>query len=267
MLLVMSRLWHKAIHRYVKEPRRRKQYMLLRRLVIAFAVVVIIALGLFTTFASVATFIGFLTAGLALALQNVILSVVAYFFLIGRYGLRVGDRVTVSGVTGQVVEIGLVRFFLMELSGSGADLHPTGRVAAWANSMIFQPYSWLKQAPGTEYVWHAVSVTVAAEVDNGLARSRLTAAVESVYESYRESIEQQHAAFEQSISVQTAPPKPVSRTHFTEAGCEIFIRYPVDVQHVSDIDGRIVQAILDAVAQDPKLTLGAGGTPKVQTLT
>jgi len=35
------------------------------------------------------------TAGVAVALQSVILSVAAYFFLIGRYGVKVGDRVTI----------------------------------------------------------------------------------------------------------------------------------------------------------------------------
>lgn len=266
LLLVLARLWHTAIYRYVREPRRRRQFMLLRRLIIAFAIVVVLALGFFTSFSSVATFIGFLTAGLALALQNVILSVVAYFFLIGRYGLRVGDRVTISGVTGQVIEIGLVRFFMMELSGTGADLHPTGRVAVWANSMIFQPYSWLKQATGAEYVWHVVSLTIAPEVDHKTARARLTAAVESVYATYRESIERQHAAFERSISIQTSAPQPVSRVHFTESGCEIFIRYPVEIQHASDIDARVINRVLEETENPPRLSLAPGGAPRIQPL-
>ena len=54
-----------------------------------------------------------ITAGLAVALQNVILAVVAYFFLIGRYGVRVGDRITLAGVTGRVVEIVHTRVFFI----------------------------------------------------------------------------------------------------------------------------------------------------------
>ncbi len=266
LLLVLARLWHTAIYRYVREPRRRRQFMLLRRFVIAFAIVIVVALGFFTSFSSVATFVGFLAAGLALALQNVILSVVAYFFLIGRYGLRVGDRVTVSGVTGQVVEIGLVRFFLMELAGTGADMHPTGRVAVWANSMIFQPYSWLKQAPGGEYVWHALSLTITPDADHNSVRKRLTAAVESVYEEYRESIERQHAAFERSISVQVTAPKPIGSIHFTEAGCEILIRYPVEAQHASDVDAQVMRRIFEEIDTDPKLHLAPGGAPRIQPL-
>ena len=52
-------------------------------------------------------------------MQSVLVSVVAYFFLIGKYGLRVGDRVQIGNVTGEVIDLGLVRMHLMELSGQG----------------------------------------------------------------------------------------------------------------------------------------------------
>jgi len=47
----------------------------------------------------------------AVALQTVILSGVAYFFFIGRFGVRVGDRVTITNITGDVIEIGLFRIY------------------------------------------------------------------------------------------------------------------------------------------------------------
>ena len=114
---------------------------------------------------SLATYAGLLTAGLAVALQNVIVSIVAYFFLIGRYGLRVGDRVTISGVTGDVLEIGLVRLYLMEMTGGAADLQPTGRVVGFSNSVLFQPSALFRQMPGADYVWHSVALTLTPDTD------------------------------------------------------------------------------------------------------
>ena len=188
----------------------------------------------------------------------------AYFFLIGRYGVRVGDRVTVAGVTGEVIEIGLVRLYLMELAGTGVDLHSTGRVAVFSNAVIFQPAALLKQAPGIEYTWHAVLTTLGAGIDCRAARTRLMGAVEAIYGSYREIIEQQHAAFEKSINLQMATPKPVARVHFTGAGCEILIRYPVEIEHTSDIDERIVKCLLEETGKEPKLSLAPGGAPRIQ---
>lgn len=264
LIFILAAVWHKGIQKYVREPRRRRQLMLVRRLVIGCAVSLVTLLGFFTSFGSLGTIVGFMTAGIALALQNVLLSVVAYFFLIGRYGLRVGDRITVSGVTGQVVEIGLVRFFMMELVGTGADLQPTGRIAAWANSMIFQPYSWLKQAPGTEYAWHLVTLTVAPEADCELARDRVTSAVNFVFEDYRHTIEQQHATFEQSLNVQMPAPRPITRTHVSDRGCEIFIRYPVEFDRGGEIDEKVLERLLNEIEREPQLKLASGGAPKLR---
>jgi len=119
LVFAIGEVWRRASFRYVHDARRRYQFLLLRRIVIWTAVVIIVVLTFATQLGSIVTFAGLITAGVAVALQNVITSIVGYFFLIGKYGLRVGDRVTISGVTGEVVEIGLVRIHLMELGGPG----------------------------------------------------------------------------------------------------------------------------------------------------
>ena len=82
--------------------------MLVRRTVLGFLGGMVVIFGFVTQFSSLATFAGFITAGIAVGLQTILLSVAAYFFIIGRYGVRVGDRISVAGVTGDVVEVGLV---------------------------------------------------------------------------------------------------------------------------------------------------------------
>ena len=86
----LSEIWRRATYRYIHEARRRRQLLLIRRFVTGFLMAVVIAMGFTSEFSSLATFAGFLTAGIAVALQTVILSVAAYFFLIGKYGVRVG---------------------------------------------------------------------------------------------------------------------------------------------------------------------------------
>jgi small-conductance mechanosensitive channel len=215
---------------------------------------------------SLATYAGFLTAGLAVALQNVIASVVAYFFLIGRYGLRVGDRVTISGVSGDVVEIGLVRLHLMELTGEDSDLHPTGRVVGFSNSVLFQPAAIFRQVPGTDYVWHTVALTLAPETDLKLAESRLMAAVEGVHEAYRERVEQQHAAFQRVVDLPVPPPKPVGRLRFTSEGLEFVVRYPAEMRNASETDGRVIRALSEAIGREPRLALAGSTPPKLQSV-
>jgi len=82
-----------------------------------------------------ATYLGLLSAGLLLALQNVILPSLGALVLLGKRGFRVGDRVQVSGITGEVINMGLLQFQLSEF-----DVHEgrfTGHVATFSNSLVF----------------------------------------------------------------------------------------------------------------------------------
>ncbi len=267
VLLGISEAVRRATFRYVRDTRRRRQFLLIRRVAVGVVTMLIVLLSSVSGLGSFATVAGFVTAGLAVALQNVILSVVAYFFLIGRYGLRAGDRVTVSGITGQVIEVGLVRMYLMELAGIGTDLHSTGRVAVFSNSVIFQPSALIKQAPGTEYAWNSVSVTLSAETDLEQARKRVAQAVERVYQKYAQAIENQHEAFERTANIQLADPAPVSRVSFNNSGLEVTVRYPVEIQRMAETDERVIEAVKKETELEPPLKLAPGGYPKVTSAT
>jgi small-conductance mechanosensitive channel len=265
ILVIISELWRRATFRYINDVRRRRQLMLVRRIVIGAIVVMIIIGSVVTEFGSLATFAGLITAGIAVALQTVILSGVAYFFFIGRFGVRVGDRVTVSGITGDVVEIGLFRIYLMELTGPVSDLHSTGRMIVFSNAVLFQPSAFFKQLPGAEYAWHEVALTMSPETDHELAEKRLMGAVESVFEEYRESIDLQHAEANRLLHVPLESPRPQVRLRFVDAGLEMVIRYPVELQRASKIEDKLTRKLLEAIQQEPKLKLVSSGTPKIQS--
>src|SRR4029077_7628706 len=176
------------------------QFLLIRKIVMWFSIAMVVAFAFASQLGSVATFAGLITAGVAVALQNVILSVAGYFFLIGKFGIRVGDRVQISGVTGEVVEVGLVRQQLMELSGTGSEI-PTGRVAAFSNSIVFQPTTGLfKQIPGTSFVWHEMTVTLPAGGDYGAMEKRLLKAIEAIFSEYHDDMERQRLQMERTLS-------------------------------------------------------------------
>src|SRR5580704_1395608 len=186
-VLILSEVWRRLVFRYVHEARRRRQFLLMRRFVTGFLIGVVFIMGFVSEFSSLATFAGFVTAGIAVGLQAILLSIAAYFFVIGRYGIRVGDRISIAGVTGDVIDIGLVRFYLMELAGTGIELYPTGRVVMFSNSVLFQAGTPLfKQLPGTEHAWHEVAVGLTPESNYKSVQEKVSAAVNSVYEKYRE---------------------------------------------------------------------------------
>jgi small-conductance mechanosensitive channel len=256
IVLVISEVWRRATFRYLHDARRRQQFLALRRVAVGVALTVVIVFGLVSEVGSLATYAGLITAGIAVALQNVILAVVAYFFLIGRYGVRVGDRITLAGVTGRVVEIGLVRIYLMELTGP--ELRSSGRMVVLSNSVLFQPTALFKQMPGGDYFWHTISLTLAPTTDVQAAEKRLSEAANSIYENYRPAIEQQHAALQRFIDFETTMPRPEVYARLTDKGLECTVRYPVEPARAAIIDQKMLSALREAQRQAPELELVGG---------
>jgi len=267
LILVLSDVWRRVTFRYINDPRRRRQFLVLRRIVIGFLIVIVLIVGFVSEFSSLATFAGFITAGIAVGLQAVLLSVAAYFFIIGRYGIRVGDRISVAGVTGDVVDVGLVRLYLMELAGTGLDFYPTGRIVVFSNSVLFQTATPLfKQIPGTEYAWHEVAMSIAPGGNHKAAEDKLVAAVNSVYAQYKEDIERQHAGIERRVDIQVQVPRPQPRLQFIDTGLELVVRYPVDVRRAADIDEEMTRQVLKLVETDVGLKAAVSGTPRIRSV-
>jgi small-conductance mechanosensitive channel len=254
----LAEVWRRATFRYIREARRRHHALLLRRIVTVILMTCVLLLAFVSEFGSLATFAGFLTAGVAVALQTLILSVAAYFFLIGRHGIRVGDRISVSGVTGDVIEVGMVRIYMMELSGAGAELHTTGRVVTVSNSVLFQGTPFYKQIPGTAYAWHEVAVKLDRDADFSRVESKLLEAVNSVYALYRESLEQQHQTLEGLGSVPVSVPSPQVHVHLVDNGLELAVRYPVVLHREAEIKSQMARVVMQVIDGDPKLKTAVG---------
>jgi small-conductance mechanosensitive channel/uncharacterized small protein (DUF1192 family) len=251
VVFVAAALWKRAVFRYVHDPRRRSRLLLLRKIVIWVLVAALAASAFATELGSLATFAGLITAGLAVAMQSVLVSFVGYFFLIGKYGIRVGDRVQVGAVTGEVIDLGLVRMHLMELSGDGT-MSPTGRVVAFANSIVFQASGGLfKQIPGVDLAWREVTLTLPAGSDYTALKDRLAAAAKRVIDDYREDIVRQTRELEKTASSNTvSDPQPQVQLRFSASGVDAVVRYPVQLSHAAEIEERASRELLNVLADE-----------------
>lgn len=265
VIFILGEVWRRATTRYVRDVRRRRQLLVLRRLAVGFLSGIVLIFGLVTQFSSLATFAGFITAGLAVGLQTILLSVAAYFFIIGRYGVKVGDRITITGVTGDVIEVGLVRFYMLEMAGSGTDLYPTGRVAVFSNAVLFQAGTPLyKQMPGTEYAWHELTVKLSPDADYRAAVDEILKAVQKVYESYKSAIDKQHKNLESWMDSSIDAPDIQSNLQLVDGGPQLWIRYPVTLSESASIDGKMGESLLRLIAGNPAIKTAVSGAPIIR---
>jgi small-conductance mechanosensitive channel len=250
VVFLLAHLWRRAVYRYVLETRRRSRLLLLQKIVLWVLVITIVASTFTTELGSLATFAGLITAGLAVAMQSVLVSIVGYFFLIGKYGIRVGDRVQIGAVTGEVIEMGLVRLHLMELSGDG-QMAPTGRVVAFANSIIFQASGGLfKQIPGVNLAWHEVTFSLPTGADYAALKDKMVEAVTRVIADYRDDIVRQTREIQKAASSsESGDPLPSVQLRFTASSVDATVRYPVQLSHAAEIDERVSRELLNVISQ------------------
>jgi hypothetical protein len=133
-LVITGAVVRRVTRRHMRDTERRHIALVIQRVVLWSTIVAVAAFAFASDVTSLATFFGLLAAGVAVALQSVILSAVGYFVLVGRRGIRIGDRVQISGVTGDVTDIGWLQFQLKEIDTRTQQ--PTGNVVTFSNSFV-----------------------------------------------------------------------------------------------------------------------------------
>jgi Mechanosensitive ion channel len=133
-LVIIGAVLRRGTRRHMRDTDRRHIALVIQRVVLWFSIAAVAAFAFASDLTSLATFFGLLAAGVAVALQSVILSAVGYFVLVGRRGIRIGDRVQISGVTGDVTDIGWLQFQLKEIDTRTQQ--PTGNVVTFSNSFV-----------------------------------------------------------------------------------------------------------------------------------
>jgi small-conductance mechanosensitive channel len=265
IVIAGKKLWRWLVDRYISDQQRRRQLSQLSDPVFWVLIGFVLIVNFATELGSIATIMGFAAAGIALALQNVILSVAGYFFLIGKFGIRVGDRVQIGTTIGDVIGIGLVKLTLMELSAQ--DRQPTGRVVVYSNAVVFQPNgNFFKQAPGMSFVWNEIRLTLAPDCDYRLAEKRVLDAIDEVFARYRDRVQRDFRYLEADLHVLLETPRPQSRLQLTASGLDMIVRYPADVRTATQIADEVSRRVLDAIRREPGLQLVAPSPANIQAV-
>ena len=135
LLFAMGEISRRLALGRIQDPNRRRVISMVHRLLTSFAIAIVALFSVASDLSSLATYFGLLTAGMAVALQNVILASLGYLVLMGKRGIRIGDRIQISGITGDIINMGMLQFQLREFDVEGERF--TGHVATFSNSLVF----------------------------------------------------------------------------------------------------------------------------------
>ena len=125
-----------------------------------------------TGFQDIGTFLGLVSAGLAIALKDLVASVAGWLYLLWRRPFEVGDRIQIGKHAGDVIDIRLFRFTLIEIGNWVEADQSTGRVILIPNSQILME-AIANYSKGFRYIWNELPVLLTFESNWSKAKTIL----------------------------------------------------------------------------------------------
>lgn len=197
---------------------------------------------------------GLLTAGLAVALQRVILAVAGYFVILSGKVFNVGDRIAMGGVRGDVIGLGYTRTVIMEMGQPPAvqDDDPamwigarqyTGRIVTITNDKIFDEpvYNFTRDFP---YIWEEIRLPVRYGDDRQRAEQILLDAARRHTTATSEMSSVALDAMRRRYFVETSDLKPRVFLRLTDNWLELAVRFVVPEHGIRSIKDAISREVL-----------------------
>ncbi|PYX51590.1 MAG: hypothetical protein DMG76_31580 [Acidobacteria bacterium] len=182
------------------------------------------------------TILGLAGAGLTVALKDFIVAFFGWFVLMGRNGIRVGDWVEINGVSGEVVEVGLLRTVLLETGNWTDSGHPTGRRVAFVNGFAIEGHFFNFSTSG-QWMWDELQVEIPAAQDPYPIIDGIQKLVEKETAANSKIAQQEWQHTTTRYKVQALSAVPGINVRPTGGGIEVNVRYPVPTSGTKPVRG------------------------------
>lgn len=202
----------------------------------------------FAALGSLGTFLGLLSAGIAIALKDPVTDIAAWLFLIWRKPFDIGDRIQVGQAKGDVIDIRVFKFTILEI-GNWVDAdQSTGRVIHVPNHKIFSD-DIANYTSDFEFIWNEMGVLVTFESNWKKAKQILEEVVEENMQEFVDQAREEVKKAEKSYLIQYRYLTPIVYTSVKDSGINLSIRYLSDPRRRRGISQAIWESVLDRFAE------------------
>ena len=235
------------------DRRRLHQLRTVSKLAVQVTGVLLVLLILFGPPTQMTTLIGLATAGLTVALKDFIVGFFGWFVLLGRNGLHIGDWVEIEGVSGEVIDIGLLKTVLLEVGNWTSTGHPTGRRVAFLNSFAIEGHFFNFSTAG-QWLWDQLVVTLPSTADPYKIAEQIVELVGRETESDARQAEQDWRRVTAQYGVREFSAKPAVELRPGGAGLEVAVRYITRAPQRFEVKSRLFQVIVSLLHQSADAT-------------
>ncbi|MDX1450386.1 MAG: mechanosensitive ion channel [Acidimicrobiia bacterium] len=200
------------------------------------------------------TYLGLVSAGIAIALADLLKNMAGWAYIVVRRPFRVGDRIEFRDIRGDVIDVRLFRFSLMEV-GNWVDAdQSTGRLIHIPSGLLFT-HELVNYTEGFPYMWDEIPVLVTFESDHRRAE-------ELIYEAMRVAVPNIESAAAAEIretarryQIKLGALTPTVYLSVRDSGVLLTGRYLTTARGRRDIEQAVWRAILDGFSTEPTVEL------------
>jgi small-conductance mechanosensitive channel len=211
---------------------------------------------------SMATFLGLFSAGLAIALKDIVANLAGWGFIVWSRPFDIGDRVQIGPHAGDVIDLHLFQFTINEI-GNWVDAdQSTGRIIHVPNGRVLSdPVA--NYDKGFRYIWSEIPVTVTFESNWKKAKEILEAIAVRHAEQLTEQIEKELLEASRRYLIAYTKLTPIVYVRVADHGIRLTVRYLIRSRFRRGSENAIWQDVLDAFDAVPDIEFAYPTTRQV----
>lgn len=203
---------------------------------------------------SLATFLGLLSAGLAIALRDPVTDFAGWIFLLWRKPLDVGDRIQIEDIKGDVIDIRVFKFTVLEIGNWVHADQSTGRVVHVPNHKIFSA-SLANYTSDFEFIWNELEVLITFESDWEKAKQILQEIADEQLQDFVEQAQEQVLRAKKSYLIYYQYLTPIVYTDIQDSGVRLTIRHLSNPRQRRSVSQSIWESTLRRFAEHDDIEL------------
>ncbi len=212
--------------------------------IIPFASIILIGAVWIKAFEEFGTFLGLFTAGIAIALREPLTNLAGWFFILVRKPFVVGDRIQIGEHSGDIIDIRLFQFTMLEIGNWVEADQSTGRIVHLPNGKVFsQPQA--NYSTGFEYIWNEVRVNITFESNWKQAKQILEKIINQHAENVDLKVKQEILEASKNYMIYYKHLTPIVYTTVKDFGIQLTMRYLCNPRRRRGSEHEIWEEILE----------------------
>ncbi len=248
ILWLIRRVVLAAVARRAKDVRIRYRWNKTSAYVAGVIGIMLVGRIWFAGLSDLTTFLGLLSAGIAIALKDLVANLAGWAFILWRRPFEVGDRVQIGEHRGDVIDIRIFQFTLLEI-GNWVDAdQSTGRLIHVPNGHILTEVLG-NYTKGFQYIWNEIPVLVTFESNWEKAKEILARVVTEHAEYLSEDASRRLREAAHRFMIFYDKLTPIVYTSVEDSGVLLTVRYLCKPRHRRDSAATIWEDILAEFAK------------------